>query len=452
MWGRFTRSGLLLLGSLLPEPPHTDVSRTWATCTLFLLLYSRAGCRILRVTGDVEPPQDLNIAVPKLGRVVLSWKHSVTPPNTTVKYVVKIHTPEKTINIKTSNNFSAQNLELHQGLTAQVAAEIYDLKNLRTPISGGLSKWATKDLPASPGVDGTSATDLSCQIDIEASGNCSLSCNWAPGAKAPADTEYNLYCGYNDNIDQCTSYIMEPGGQRRTGGHFPHIGIFANTLTRIVIRVNGTSKSLNIKAMEKIFMSSTIEKIPPVQNLTVDVSGLHWTKPVQTLSEMCFKYEVNISSMGRNKQITVSQLIFKDFRQHSAGRQLIRVRAVGQPPCWSNSLYSPWTEMTIIGEAIHRSDTTGIIVSVCVTTAFIIALLLCISCWRLLFPEIPKPKNDLKEAFKNIQNQALMRYNSWDNEEVISYIEEMGPSDKYRASTDYSHIADYSSSRFCKPL
>ncbi|XP_069592270.1 interleukin-5 receptor subunit alpha [Ranitomeya imitator] len=402
--------------------------------------------------GDVEPPQDLNIAVPKLGRVILSWKHSVTPPNTTVKYVVKIHTPEKTINIKTSNNFSAQNLELHQGLTAQVAAEIYDLKNLRTPISGGLSKWATKDLPASPGVDGTSATDLSCQIDIEASGNCSLSCNWVPGPKAPADTEYNLYCGYNDNIDRCKSYIREPGGQRRTGGHFPHIGIFANTLTRIVIRVNGTSKSLNIKAMEKIFMSSKIEKIPTVQNLRVDVSGLHWTKPVQTLSEMCFNYEVNISSMGRNEQITVSQLIFKDFRPHSAGRQFIRVRAVGKPPCWSTFLYSPWTEMTVMGEAMHRSDMTGIIVSVCVTTAFIITFLLCISCWRLLFPEIPKPKNDLKEAFKSIQNQALMRCNSWDNEEVISYIEEMGPSDKYRASTDYGHIADYSSSRFCKPL
>ncbi|XP_073420515.1 interleukin-5 receptor subunit alpha [Dendrobates tinctorius] len=402
--------------------------------------------------GEVDPPQDLNIAVPKLGRIILSWKHSVTPPNTTVKYVVKIRTPGKTIDIKTSNNFSAQNLELHQGVTAQVAAEFYDLKNLRTPISGGLSKWATKDLPASPGADGTSVTDLSCQINIEASGECSLSCNWTPGAKAPADTVYNLYCGYNDKIDRCKSYITEPGGQRRIGGHFPHIDIFANILTRIVVCVNGTSRSLNIKAMEKIFMSSEIEKIPPVQNLTADVSGLHWTKPVRTLSDACFNYEVNISSKGRNEQITVSQFSFKDFRQHLAGRQFVRVRAVGKPPCWNTLLYSPWTEVTEVGDVMDRSDNIGIIVAACVITAFIITFLLCFSCWRHLFPEIPKPKSDLKEAFQNIQSQALMRCNSWDNEEVISHIEEMGPSDKYRASTDYGHIADYSSSRFCKPL
>ncbi|XP_073501152.1 interleukin-5 receptor subunit alpha isoform X2 [Phyllobates terribilis] len=410
--------------------------------TLLLLLSCSQGFAL----DDIEPPQDLNITVPKPGRVILSWKHSVTPPNTTVKYVVKIRTPEKKVDIKTTNNFSAHYLELHRGLTAQVAAEIYDRKNLRTPISG-LSKWAMKDLPASPGVDGTSATDLSCQIDIQASGKCSLSCNWTPGVEAPADTEYNLYCGYDDNIDRCKSYITEPGGQRRTGGHFPDIGIFANTVTRIVVRINGTSRNLNIKAMEKIFMSSDIEKIPPVQNLTMDDSGLHWTKPVRTLPDRCFNYEVNISSKGRNEKITVSQISFKDFDHHSANRQLVCVRAVGKLPCWSTILYSPWTEMTVTGEVMDRSDTIGIIVSVCVSAAFIITFLLCISCWRHLFPEIPKPKNDLKDSFQNIQSQALMRCNSWDNEEeVISYIEELGPSDKYMESAGYGHIADYSSS------
>ncbi|KAM4021508.1 interleukin-5 receptor subunit alpha isoform 2-T4 [Anomaloglossus baeobatrachus] len=350
------------------------------------------------------------------------------------------------------NNSTSHYMELHRGLTAQVAAEIYETKDSDTPMSGGVSTWASQNLPPSPGLDGTSVTNLSCRIDIETSGKRSFSCYWTPGDKAPADTEYNLYCGHSNSIERCKNYVTEPAGRKRTGCIIPYIDLSKSSVPWIVVHINGTSRSLKIKAMEKMYESTEIETIPPVQNLKADGKGLHWTKPVQTFSDSCFQYHVNISSKSRNEMITVSQCSFNDTEQWSAVRHVIRVRAVGKEPCWKTEKYSPWTEMIPIGEDMDRSDTTGIIVSVCVIAAFFITFFLCIRCWKHLFPEIPKPKNELKEAFQNKQNQALMRCNSWDNEEVISYIEEMGHLDKYMTSAGYGHIADYSSSRLCKAL
>ncbi|XP_040263417.1 interleukin-5 receptor subunit alpha [Bufo bufo] len=403
----------------------------------------------------IEPPQEVNIAVPILGSITLTWKHSVAPQNKKVKYVVKVITPEKTEEIKTSKNYSTRYmLALHGGLTAQVAALTFDSQDYTLPNMNEIMKKTSVVLPPYPGAEGTSATDLSCQILIDSSGKCPLSCKWAPGAKAPADTEYNLYYRCDTEIERCLDYTTEPGGQRRVGCWTLSKYISTSSDKPFLVLINGTSKSLKIRAMEKIFTSGEIETIPPVQKLTLNKTGLHWKNPVPSLPETCFQYEVNIGSKGRNETFTVADSSYSiDFLQKPSTRHVIRVRAVGKEPCWfRNNVHSPWTDLLDSREDVDSSDTLGIILSVCLGVSVILTLLLCIRFWGRLFPQIPKPNNDLKDIFQNVQNQALMRCNSWDNEEVISYIEEIVESDKYKTSSDYGHIGDYSSSGLCKPL
>lgn len=420
------------------------------TATLLLLL---SCCQVLAY-DDIEPPQELNITVPTIGEVVVTWKHIIAPQNKSIKYLVNVSTPETTPRrTKTSENTSTLRMVegLQEGLAVHVAAQIRDPQSDGPTIQ---SKWISGSLPPYPGVNGTSATNISCQIDLMASKESSLSCKWDPGDKAPADTEYNLYYRYEDVIEKCQDYITEPGGHRRTGCSMVSGVISPNSAKNILIHVNGTSKSLKIKAMEKIFLTSTIETIPPVQNLTINVSGIHWRKPVDSLPGACFRYEVNIWSKDRNETITVRHSGYSSvILQKPSNRQFIRVRAVGKITCWPvNTIYSQWTDIIWIGEDVDRNDTLGIIVSVCLIVTCILIFFLCIRFWRHIFPHIPKPKNDLKEAFQNVQSQALMRCNSWDNEEVISYIEEVVDPDKYKTSSDYGNIGDYSSSGLCKPL
>lgn len=412
------------------------------TATLLLLM----SCQVFAY-DDIGPPQELNIAVPTFGEVVVTWKHIVAPQNKSIKYLVNVTTLETSNLMQTSKNTYTRRMVagLQEGLTVLVAARI-DGSSIK-------SEWVSRYLPPYPGVNGTSATNLSCQIYIMASNNCSLSCKWAPGVKAPADTEYNLYYRYQDVIETCQNYTTETAGPRRIGCSMASTVIYAKRVESILIHINGTSKSLKIKAMEKIFLTSEIEMIPPVRNLIMNATGLHWIKPVNFLPDACFCYEVNIWSKGRNETIPVGHYTFLDgILQKPSSRQHIRVRATGVLTCWPDKIYSEWTDIILIGKDIDRNNTLGIIVSLCLIVACIFIFFLCVRFWGLIFPHIPKPKNDLKEAFQNVQSQALMRCNSWDNEEVISYIEELVEPDKYKTSLDYGRIGDYSSSGLCKPL
>ncbi|XP_075688560.1 interleukin-5 receptor subunit alpha isoform X2 [Rhinoderma darwinii] len=396
----------------------------------------RAGARSSDESGDeIKPPQELSIPVPTPGHV-------------------KINTPEKTEEIKIFHTHTIRSMvALHRGPTAQVATQVYEPEDYGFPEDSELSSWETEDLSQYPGVEGTSATDLSCQIYIEASERCSLSCNWAPGGKAPPDTMYDLYYRYGGVTEQCQDYKTEAGGQRRTGCHILSSVISIKNSRKILVHINGTSNNQQIKAMEKTFTSSDIEIIPPIRNLTMNENRLQWIKPLDSLTDRCFHYQINIWSHDRNETITVGHTSYlTDALQKPATRQSVRLRAVGKTPCWFHETYSSWTDFIHIGEDTDRGDKLIIIVSVCLIVACIIIFFLFIRFWGDLFPQIPTPKNDLKETFQTLQGQALMRCNSWDNEEVISYIEELVEPEKYKTSLEYARIGDYSSSGLCKPL
>ncbi|XP_069824805.1 interleukin-5 receptor subunit alpha isoform X2 [Dendropsophus ebraccatus] len=403
--------------------------------TLLLLL----SCYQVFAHDGIEPPQELNVNVYPPGKVVLTWKHTVPPQNETVLYWVIVNTSNKSEEFVTYANTFTHITELHNGLSVKVAALISDK----------LTDWVSKDIPPYPGADGTSATDLSCQIDIEESEKYCLSCTWLPGVKAPADTDYYLYYRSDDVTKKCEDYVTEPGGQRRTGCCILSTVISIKHSSLILVHINGTSKSLQIKAVEQTFMSGHIETIPPVRNLTMDVNGLHWRKPLNTIPDSCFNYEVNIWSKGSNETITIGHSSYSsDALKKSSNKKFICVRAIGKKPCWQHKL-SAWKNI-VTEEGVDRNDTLGIIIPACLIAACIVIFLLCIRFWGHIFPQIPKPKNELKESFPNVRSQALMRCNSLDNEEVISYIEELVESDN--TSSNYGHIGNYSSSGLCKTL
>ncbi|XP_056381010.1 interleukin-5 receptor subunit alpha isoform X2 [Hyla sarda] len=401
-----------------------------------------------RNPDGIKPPQDLDIAVNVPGQVVLTWQHIVPPKNKSITYTVKLSTPGHKQEIKTSTNTSTQQITLHRGLTVDVAAEIKE--------DGSKSGWVSKSIPPYSGVEGTSATDLSCEIYLHESEKCNLSCKWTPGKKAPADTEYSLSYRYGTNTESCQDFVTEPGGQRQTGCHILSSIISMNNTMDFLVHVNGTSKSLQIKAVEKIFNTQEIEIIPPVRNLKMDLNGLHWKKPINSFKDNCFIYEVNIWSKDSNDTIKVRHSnLSNNFLQKHSNRQSIRVRAVGKLPCWIPNRYSAWTDIIEIGEVIDRSDSLGIIVPVCLTVACVGIFLLCIRFWGHMFPQIPKPNNDLKESFQNVQSQALVHCHSLDSEEMISYIEELVESDKYKMSdklSGYGYVENYSSSGLYKTL
>ncbi|KAM3915533.1 interleukin-5 receptor subunit alpha [Leptodactylus fuscus] len=411
--------------------------------TLLLLLL----CAQVFAYDWIEPPTDLNVTVIAFGKILLTWKPISSPQNKSVTYHVKIQSPElkDDLNFKIHNNFFTRYLALHSGLSVHVA----------TVLDNKWSTWVNESLPPFSGTNETSAKNLSCWIELETSGECIVRCSWAPGDKAPADTQYHLFYRYGEVIESCQNYVTEAEG-RRWSCHVLSRNIYADDPKPLLVHINGTSKSAKIKAMEEQFLSINIDEIPTVQNLTLEGNDLKWIKPVYTLSEYCFKYNLHIWSKGRNENITVSHPSYSiSVLKNPSYRHFIRVRAVGQLPCWDREVYSSWSDIILIGED-KMSDTDwsrvlGVILFICLLVVFIVLFVLCIRFWGHLFPHIPRPKDDLKECFQNIQSQALTRCNSWDNEEVISYIEELIESEKYKTSSDYGHIADHSSSRSGHP-
>ncbi|XP_075039860.1 interleukin-5 receptor subunit alpha [Mixophyes fleayi] len=397
------------------------------------------------VYGDIQPPSDLQITVPMIGNVVLSWRHSEVPANTSVSYLVNFKTPETEDEVLVSLNYCTYPmLALHRGLKVTVSSIIKDSLDSDPIEDSDISHWVSKELPPYSGVEGSAAEQLTCQINIKTSGNYLLSCSWVPGARAPADTQYNLYyrCDYITN--KCLQYVTEAGGKRQIGCRTPLSHSLIKTPKDVLVHVNGSSRSLVVMGMEKIFHSSEIEVIPPVLNVSFERKNkrITWKKPIHILPDSCFSYEVNIWSKDKNDTVTVSDVSFwRDTLQEPSNKQYLRVRAVGKHPCWYTQLYSSWTEFIII-DAVS-SDLLGITISVCLTVSCIAVFVMCVRLWKFIFPRIPKPRNDLKDAFQNTQHKALIRCNSWDNEEVISYIEEIVASDKFNIPVDYTQVTNY---------
>ncbi|XP_072276531.1 interleukin-5 receptor subunit alpha isoform X2 [Pyxicephalus adspersus] len=391
------------------------------------------------VADNLPPPTDIQIHALGLGRVEVSWNSSAIPPGKEIVYSVRLKTPdmeEELMEFPHDNFFMTDWLAVHRGLTVHVAV----IEQTDDGILLDSAKWASEVLPPFPGDEGTEPLKLTCNIHIQEFEQCWLHCDWLPGERAPLDTQYYLYFRHIQDIKPCLNYVIEPGGQRRTGCRT----LFSYTLLKMpkfLVHINGSSHSRQIRAIEHVYTIHDIEIISPVWNLTLKDNCLSWKKPIGSLPNNCFNYQIQIWSKDKNETITVSQVhwfLSKDLKEPITKHHM-RVRAVGKSPCWHIEKYSSWTEVIHIGK---NEDMLWVTLTGCLCVACLVLFLLCARFWRSVFPQIPKPKDDLKDAFRNTHHQALMRCTSWDTEEVISYIEVMGYPDKpSRMPLDYVQVA-----------
>ncbi|XP_040214597.1 interleukin-5 receptor subunit alpha [Rana temporaria] len=287
---------------------------------------------------------------------------------------------------------------------------------------------------------------MNCGLQIDESGRYWLSCDWLPGEKAPLDTQYYLYFRHINGTQECLSYVTEPGGGRAIGCQTLFSDSSLNAI-HFLVHINGSSHSRQIRATEHVYKIHDAETIPPAWNLSIKENrSLIWMKPVGSLRDDCFNYQINIWSQNKSETITISKdrHYWREDLWKSASKHHVRVRAVGKAPCWPTEKYSSWSSwLEVINNEENNGDLLWIIMTVCVFVVCLALCLLCVRLWRKIFPQIPKPKEDLKDAFRGAQHQALIRCNSWDTEEVISCIEVMGGGDKQSGVPgDNAHITD----------
>lgn len=415
-------------------------------------------CAVSVYDADIlPPPTDIQISPMGLGRVNVSWRY--TPPKKNIAYIVKVKTPEKEEE-EEGEEYPNETFVMYEwlavprGLHVEVAAVVMEKTNEDVEVIQETGKSASADLPPFPGDEGTAPTNVNCGLQIDEPGRHWLCCDWLPGEKAPLDTQYYLYFRHINGAQECLSYVTEPGGGRAIGCQ-TLFGDSSLKAVQFLVHINGSSQSRQIRATEHVYNIHDAEMIPPVWNLSIkENKSLSWKKPIGSFSDTCFNYQINIWSQDKSETITISkdQQYWKEDLWKSASKHHVRVRAVGKAPCWQAEKYSSWTSWI---EVIHTEETNGdtlwITMTVCLFVACLALCLLCIRLWRKIFPQIPKPKDDLKDAFKSAQHQALIRCNSWDTEEVISYIEVMGGGDKQcgvpgdkqcGVPGDYGHIAD----------
>ncbi|KAM5148017.1 interleukin-5 receptor subunit alpha [Mantella aurantiaca] len=314
------------------------------------------GCAVaVHVADNLPPPTGLEISALGLGRVNVSWRHSANPPGEDVIYWVKVKTPDLEEEKFPSENFYLFDwLAVHRGLNVQVAAMV----NIGSLPNSSSLQWASKDLPPFPGDEGTAPLILTCDIHYDESEKCWLSCHWLPGATAPLDTQYYLYFRHEMRTEKCLSYVTEPGVGRRIGCRT----LITDSLlyfNEFLVHINGTSHSRQIRAAEHVFNIKDAEVIPPVWNLAFNTEDrlLSWTKPIKSLADICFNYQINVWSKVKNETITVSkvQQFSNEDLKEPTNKQHVRVRAVGKTPCWTKEKYSSWTEVIHIGILRHKS-------------------------------------------------------------------------------------------------
>ncbi|XP_077323641.1 interleukin-5 receptor subunit alpha [Lithobates pipiens] len=437
---------------------------------VLLLLF----CAVSVYDADIlPPPTDIQISPLGLGRVNVSWRY--TPPKKNIAYIVKVKTPKKEEKdgeeeeeeeeegeeegeeipscpplyplqeYPSETFFMYEWLAVPRGLRVEVAAIVMN-KTDEGEVIEETGESASQELPPFPGDEGTAPTNINCSLQIDEPGRYWLCCDWLPGEKAPLDTKYYLYFRHMNGAQECLSYVTEPGGGRAIGCQT----LFSDSSLKAVnflVHINGSSRNRQIRATEHVYNINDAETIPPVWNLSMKENrSLSWMKPIRSMADICFNYQINIWSQDKSETITISkeQHYWKEDVWRSAGKRHVRVRAVGKSPCWQTEKYSSWTSWI---EVLHIEEDSGdvlwISMTVCLFVACLALCLLCIRLWRKIFPQIPKPKDDLKDAFKSAQHQALIRCNSWDTEEVISYIEVMGGGDKQcGVPGDYGHITD----------
>ncbi|CAI9592059.1 unnamed protein product, partial [Staurois parvus] len=257
-------------------------------------------------------------------------------------------------------------LAVPRGLSVEVAAIV-----MTSGDHGGyevaqeIGEWASADLPPLPGDEGTAPTNLRCSLHFDEPGRCWLHCDWLPGEKAPLDTQYYLCFRHLYRTQNCLIYVTEPGGGRSIGCRT----LFSDTrldLFYFLVHINGSSQSRQIRATEHVLHILEAEVIPPVWNLSIqEHKGLSWTKPIGSMPDDCFNYQINIWSKGKNETIIVGkdQNFWNEDLKEPPNKVHVRVRAVGKLPCWRMEKYSSWTEVLHVEE--KDEDMLWITLTVC---------------------------------------------------------------------------------------
>ncbi|KAG8436083.1 hypothetical protein GDO86_007258 [Hymenochirus boettgeri] len=382
-------------------------------------------CIHLIGSDQIKAPEDFKVLVTNSGNVVLSWKNSVISPsvNGSIKYEVKIKTPDKDEELITKQNRTSLLIAVHGGLDANVRAVLTE--HDRTICQ---SEWVSTNLSPLPGTEGTAVTNLSCHMITDDSFELFLTCNWTAGVKAPPDTRYYLYYSYMERAEKCYQDI---NGQISIGCKFPHINLYGSGL--FLVHINGSSKSLPIQSMQRVFFALNIEMLNPPYNVSLlemkDSQVLHWAEP-NTLQSDFLKYEVSIVNLKNNKNRTevvkepkfVNGPLQELWRHHR-----LQVRAFREPAFDNEHIYSEWTEPLYIENTYEDWKNKCLLaVLVCVTLTLIVFILVCLrfQLVKKIFPPIPTPKVALKEMFLAPQKMDMGTSQPLTCHEVISCIEE----------------------------
>ncbi|KAE8612051.1 hypothetical protein XENTR_v10012697 [Xenopus tropicalis] len=376
----------------------------------------------------IQAPEELQIKVPNLGRVILSWRPSLMASalNRSIKYEVKIKTPDTEEDwFFTHHTNATRLLAVHRGLYADVRAILMEDKQ-----NVSRSEWVRQELPPFPGAKGTAVTNLTCHIKTDEFLKTSLTCSWTAGINAPADTQYYLYYSYKKRIEKCYSNSQ---GENSVACQFPLEQLISSLPGKFLVHINGSSKSLQIQGFQHMYIAEHMETINPPRNMSLseggDTKNLSWDKPY-SLFPGYFEYEVMIWNLetGSNKtQIVKVPMLQNGKLQPPWTNHMMKVRAIRKGIFTNKDLYSNWTEPFHVENTVEDKINIYLIAGfACLTVTGLVLIYVC-SRFQLLgkmFPPIPKPKEALKE-FLTPQKVDIVSFHLVNEPEVICFIEEM---------------------------
>ncbi|XP_043832911.1 interleukin-5 receptor subunit alpha [Dromiciops gliroides] len=372
------------------------------------------------------PPVNFTIIVTGLSKVLLHWKPNPNqnPRIKCIKYNVRINTPDED-DYETPKTQSTRVNVLHGGFSASVQTVFH------CDSSFFQSSWVSAELQAPPGAPGTSAVNLTCVTNI-LRGDVSLHCTWFVGKNAPEDTQYFLFYRFDIYTEECQEYKKD-SWNRNIACWFPETAIDRKGRGQLAVHVNGSSKKIAIKPLDRLFDLHAIDQVNPPVNVTAKIEGnrlvIQWEKPVSNFPRKCFDYEVNIYNIRKDySQILKIQGNSFSLVIDPTSKYSLKIRATVHFTCRKNGLWSEWSQFIYVGEDEPTHLTEWLLAVLMATACFFVFSLffICRVCqlWTKLFPPIPAPNTQVKDLFlSNIYEKT--RFGETEIE-VISYLEDPG--------------------------
>ncbi|KAE8622332.1 hypothetical protein XENTR_v10005196 [Xenopus tropicalis] len=266
----------------------------------------------------------------------------------------------------------------------------------------------------------SAANNISCELyDIT-----SMRCYWDFATNAPDDTNYTLLLIQYDSQYQyelqCQHY--EHDRQRRAGKCEFH-DLRKNVDDKASVILVGNSKE-NIQIYAKGFYPSHKEIFKPPTNISLLFSEnevtIYWSQPKTIhIAEECFEYRVQ-DVHGKMKPFDLPDGSSKYTKDISSFEEEcpLRMRARGTEACGIDTNWGEWSEELKCRNHGPSFPKDNIIIYTAIATAIILAclvlLLMCMRCFKIIFPPIPHPKK------YSVTSKPTYQVNEWDNESLKS--------------------------------